>query len=54
MEPTNILYQEAAMAYRKTYLTEQVQRPGARARRTGAGTHRRRLHLRWPLHPNAV
>ena len=38
------------MAYRTSYLTAQLQRPGARAHHTGAGAHRRRIHLPWRSH----
>jgi hypothetical protein len=58
MELTTVLYREAEMAYRTSYLTEQLQRSGARKHRadgSAATARSRRIHLRWhPHHASAA
>ena len=47
MEPTNLIYRQAEMAYRTSYLTEQLTRPGARAHHAQPRSHRRSARLHW-------
>jgi hypothetical protein len=50
----SVMYRQAEMAYRTSYLTEQLQRPGARAHHGGTANHRRRIHLPWRSHSGST
>jgi hypothetical protein len=54
METNSVMYRQAEMAYRTSYLTEQLQRPGARAHHGRSANHRRRIHLPWRSHSDST
>lgn len=50
MEMTTAMYREAEMAYRTSYLSEQLQRSAARKRRRDGTAQSKHAHLRWYPH----